>query len=94
MSAPLKNVDKTGLFQRKVRERMQEKIGIAAGQIWKVLSGAKGPVNITDIPKKTKLSSQLAYQGLGWLAREGKVYYQQKGRSIYVCLSSAECCVQ
>ena len=72
---------------------MQEKIGSAAGQIWKVLSVMKNPVNITDIPKKTKLSSQLAYQGLGWLAREGKVQYQQKGRSIYVCLSSTECCV-
>ena len=73
---------------------MQEKVGSAAGQIWKVLSSAKSPVNITDIPKKTKLSSQLAYQGLGWLAREGKLEYQQKGRSIYVCLSSAECYVQ
>ena len=72
---------------------MQEKVGSAAGQIWKILSSTKNPINITDIPKKTKLSSQIAYQGLGWLAREGKIAYQQKGRSIYVCLSSSECCV-
>ena len=33
--------------------------------------------------------------GSAWkLAREGKVEYQQKGRSIYVCLSSAECFTQ
>ena len=61
---------------------------------WQMLAAAKGPVNITDIPKKTKLSSQIAFQGLGWLAREGKLEYQQKGRSIYVCLSSSECCLQ
>ena len=73
---------------------MQEKIGSAAGQIWKMLASSKTPVNITDIPKKTKLSSQIAYQGLGWLAREGKVGYQQKGRSIYVCLNSSETFVQ
>ena len=70
---------------------MQEKIGSAAGQIWEMLSRSKSAVNIADIPKKTKLTSQLAYQGLGWLAREGKLEYQQKGRSIYVGLASSEC---
>ena len=73
---------------------MQEKVGSAAGQIWKMLANSKTPVNITDVPKKTNLTSQLAYQGLGWLAREGKLEYQQKGRSIYVCLSSVEYFVQ
>jgi hypothetical protein len=81
-------------FNSKARDRMQEKVGSAAGQIWKMLSAAKGPVNITDIPKKTRLSAQIAFQGLGWLAREGKLEYRQKGRSIYVCLSSSECCLQ
>lgn len=70
---------------------MVEQIGQAAGQIWQMLSQAKNPVNITDVPKKTKLTSQLAYQGMGWLAREGKLQYEQKGRSIYVSLTSAEC---
>jgi hypothetical protein len=70
---------------------MVETIGQAAGLIWQMLSKAQNPVNITDVPKKTKLTSQLAYQGMGWLAREGKLEYTQKGRSIYVSLSSAEC---
>lgn len=70
---------------------MQEKIGSAAGQIWEILSNSKNAVNIADIPKKSKLSTQLAYQGLGWLAREGKLEYHQKGRSIYVGLASSEC---
>jgi len=70
---------------------MVETIGKAAGQIWQMLSKTANPVNITDVPKKTKLTTQLAYQGMGWLAREGKLEYTQKGRSIYVSLSSAEC---
>ena len=70
---------------------MDEKIGQAAGTIWHTLTDIAKPVNIADIPKKSNLSAPLAYQGLGWLAREGKVQYQQKGRSTVVSLSSAEC---
>ena len=70
---------------------MDEKIGQAAGKVWHVLANAGEPVNITDLPKKTGLSAPLTYQGLGWLAREGKVEYRQQGRSTVVCLSSAEC---
>jgi hypothetical protein len=69
---------------------MVETIGQAAGQVWQMLSKASNPVNITDVPKKTKLTTQLAYQGMGWLAREGKLEYTQKGRSIYVNLTTAE----
>lgn len=65
---------------------MQESIGKAAGIIWHTLAEAPTKVNITDIPKRTNLTSQVAYQGLGWLAREGKVEYQKKGRSVYVSL--------
>ncbi|MCI0499613.1 MAG: winged helix-turn-helix domain-containing protein [Planctomycetales bacterium] len=70
---------------------MNDTIGQAAGIIWSMLAKATAPINIADIPKKTNLTSQVAYQGLGWLAREGKLEYQQKGRSIYVSLVSAGC---
>ena len=65
---------------------MRELIGKAAGIIWHTLADNPAQVNITDIPKRTNLTSQVAYQGLGWLAREGKVEYQKKGRSVYVSL--------
>lgn len=68
-----------------------KKIGQAAGQIWHMLSTASEKVNIADVAKRTKLTSQLAYQGLGWLAREGKIEYEQKGRTIYVSLAPSEC---
>jgi len=69
---------------------MQDSIGNAAGQIWRLLANSKDQINITDLPKKTKLPAQTAYQGLGWLAREGKVRYEKRGRSIYISLSEAE----
>lgn len=68
-----------------------EKIGQAAGDIWNMLSKTSGQINITDVAKKTNLTTQLAYQGMGWLAREGKIQYEKKGRSIYVSLAEADC---
>lgn len=65
---------------------MQEMIGQAAGQIWHLLANSAEPVNITDIPKRTKLTAQLAYQGLGWLACEQKLSFNQQGRSVLVSL--------
>ncbi len=70
---------------------MEERIGQAAGQIWQVLAKAKKPVNIADLGKLTKIKTQIAYQGLGWLAKEGKIVYQTKGARTSVSLAPAEC---
>jgi len=70
---------------------MQDKIGEAAGQVWSVLAKSKTPVNVSDLPKLANLKTHLAYQGLGWLAREGKVAYQTKGQKTTVSLCHAEC---
>ena len=71
---------------------MEEKIGLAAGQIWESLANRKTPVSVSDIPKLTKLKTQIAYQGLGWLAREGKISYETKGQKTLVSLATADCC--
>ncbi len=65
---------------------MRETIGQAAGQIWHLLENSSEPISITDIPKRTKLTAQIAYQGLGWLACENKIAYNQKGRSVMISL--------
>lgn len=65
---------------------MRDTIGQAAGQIWHLLENSAEPISITDIPKRTKLTAQIAYQGLGWLACEEKITYNQKGRSVTVSL--------
>ena len=58
---------------------MMDVIGNAAGQIWNVLSQQKSPINVTELSKITNLKSQIVYQALGWLAREGHVKLVQEG---------------
>ena len=65
---------------------MLETIGQAAGQVWTFLAQSEDQVKVTDIPKKTGLKPQIAYQALGWLAREGKITYHSKGRTLIVSL--------
>ncbi|HEV56717.1 MAG TPA: hypothetical protein ENN87_04375 [Phycisphaerales bacterium] len=71
---------------------MEELIGNVAGQIWGVLNSHKNPVNVTDLPKLIKAKPQIVYQGLGWLAREGKVVYHERSGKVAVSLSPAEVC--
>ena len=70
---------------------MQETIGNAAGQVWEILSQKDSPVNVADLPKLTKLKAPVAYQALGWLAREGKIEYSQKGSKTFLSLTPADC---
>lgn len=54
---------------------MIEKIGNNAGAIWTVLSAAGAAKSLKEVKKLTKLSEKDMYAALGWLSREGKVYY-------------------
>ena len=57
-------------------------IGENAGKIWRALE-EKGPTDVTALKKSTKLDDKNLYLGLGWLAREGNVKFQQKtGKTI------------
>jgi predicted transcriptional regulator len=71
---------------------MSEKIGQAAGQIWQVLSKSQEPVSVTTLSKKADVNSQMTQMALGWLAREGKVKFEEKGKTLSVSLSTAGCC--
>jgi hypothetical protein len=68
---------------------IKEKIGEAAGQVWETLSNKK-EVGIAQLPKMLNLKSEIAYQALGWLARENKIIYHTKAGKIYVSLSDNE----
>jgi hypothetical protein len=63
---------------------MKEKIGINAGLVWNVLSS--GQSNLKDIKKETKLLEKDLYAALGWLAREGKVGFNEVEKEIFVYL--------
>lgn len=71
---------------------MHDKIGHAAGQIWQVLAKSKEPVTLATLPKKADVNAQLAQMALGWLAREGKIKLEEKGKTIFVSLCSSGCC--
>jgi hypothetical protein len=51
---------------------METKIGDVAGTIWHHLS-QHGEMSVSKLKQGTKLSDQLLFMGLGWLAREGRI---------------------
>jgi len=67
----------------------KEKVQEAAGKVWQVLA-KKGKVNVAELPKLLKEKMHIAFQALGWLAREDKVVYLEKDRKNYVSLTEAE----
>lgn len=58
---------------------MEIEIGFAAGKIWQTLN-AKGPMAKSAVAKATGLSADVLDQGIGWLAREGKLMTVKAGR--------------
>jgi Mn-dependent DtxR family transcriptional regulator len=68
---------------------MKDEIGETAGKIWEILK-KKGEVNVTQLPRLLNEKSAITYQGLGWLAREGKVEYQTKTGKTLVSLTKSE----
>ena len=61
-------------------------IGTAAGLVWHFLE-EHGPVTMTQLAKEIDAPRDVVMQGVGWLAREGKVSFHNGGRSKRVGLS-------
>ena len=68
-----------------------EKIGQAAGAIWKKLNskGAKG-VSFTELKKVPGFTNDTVLAGIGWLAREGKLSFSVQGKKTVVTLVEEE----
>lgn len=64
---------------------MQEEIGTTAGAIWKILH-AKGELSLYQLKKQAKAEPPVFDWAIGWLARENKIAFSQKKRSIKVRL--------
>jgi hypothetical protein len=64
---------------------MQALIDSAAGTIWRYLN-EHGEITLSKLKQGTKLSDQLLFAGIGWLAREEKLNFATQGRSVRVCL--------
>jgi predicted amidohydrolase len=65
-------------------------IGTIAGQIWDALS-ENGEMTPAQIRETTQLGEQEVHQGIGWLAREGKLQIEQSPEGEEkICLSPEE----
>lgn len=62
-----------------------EKIGISAGLVWATLE--KGELNVKAVKKATKLTEKDLNLALGWLAREGKVKFNEVEGELFVALA-------
>ena len=63
--------------KKSVGKYSTQNYGRNAGKIWNALD-KYGPLNQSSIFKYTKLSSNDFYTGIGWLARENKIYKDMK----------------
>jgi Winged helix-turn-helix domain (DUF2582) len=63
----------------------KEKIGISAGLVWDALAG--GELNVKAVKKVTKLAEKDLNLALGWLAREGKVVFNEVEGEVFVSLA-------
>ena len=61
-------------------------IGTNAGKVWKALK-EKGPMVASGIKKATALDDKHVYMALGWLAKEGKLKFEDKQGLVTVSLS-------
>lgn len=65
--------------------KMKEKIGTDAGLLWKTLE-EMGTLEVKELKKVVKLTDKDLYAAIGWLAREGKLEFDQKDKELYLSL--------
>ncbi|MFB6189973.1 MAG: winged helix-turn-helix domain-containing protein [Candidatus Nanohaloarchaea archaeon] len=64
---------------------MQERIGEIAGEVWDFLD-SEGEASVSAIVDSVDASRSKAQMAIGWLAREGKLRFEEKGRGSSVSL--------
>ncbi len=61
-------------------------VGTVAGIVWQHLD-EHGPKTLSKLAREIDAPRDLVMQGVGWLAREGKIRFEQGPRSKQVALS-------
>ncbi|MDR1646332.1 MAG: winged helix-turn-helix domain-containing protein [Tannerellaceae bacterium] len=65
---------------------MIEQIGTNAGLVWNILNEG-GRLNLKEVKKATKIKTEKdLYAALGWLAKEGKLAFEESEGDIYISL--------
>lgn len=62
-----------------------ESIGTVAGMVWHYLN-EHGSVTLSKLAREIDEPRDLVMQAVGWLAREGKIQFEEGGRSKSICL--------
>lgn len=71
---------------RRHEERFLEAaIAECAERIIKALAES-GEANVLRLSQQLSERSVITYQALGWLAREGRIQYAQRGNQVYVSI--------
>lgn len=63
---------------------LNEKIGNNAGLVWSTLEN--GELNVKAVKKATKLTEKDLNLALGWLAREGKIVFNELDGELFLSL--------
>jgi hypothetical protein len=66
---------------------LEKRIAECAESIVALLHRAR-EVNILRLSERLEERSMIIYQAVGWLAREGRVRYEQREKQVYVLLRS------
>ncbi len=62
-----------------------ESIGMASGLVWQYLD-ERGPVTLSRLAREIDAPRDMVMQGVGWLAREGKVVFVEGSRGKLIAL--------
>jgi hypothetical protein len=62
-----------------------DSIGEAAGLVWHYLS-EHGSVTLSKLSREVDAPRDLVMQGVGWLAREGKIVFEARARNKTISL--------
>jgi hypothetical protein len=62
-----------------------ESVGAVAGMVWQYLD-TNGAVTLSKLAREIDAPRDLVMQGVGWLAREGKIEFQEGSRNKLIAL--------
>lgn len=63
-----------------------ERIGTAAGLVWQYLH-ERGPATLSRLARDVDVPRDVVMQAVGWLAREGKITFNEGARSKQIMLT-------
>ena len=68
---------------------MLDNIGNVAGAIWHYLE-INNEVSVTKLTRDIGENQRTVLMGVGWLAREGKLNFEQRKQGIYITLKTQQ----